>query len=37
MPAGEGAHHRGDLRAAPVRAAMELLEDSGETTLGAAQ
>jgi hypothetical protein len=37
MSPGEGADHRGDLRAAPVRAAMELLEDSSETTLGAAQ
>jgi AcrR family transcriptional regulator len=33
MPPPKAAYHHGDLRAACVRAAMELLEESGETAL----
>src|SRR3984885_12019312 len=33
MPAPKAAYHHGDLRSALVRAAMELLEESGETAL----
>jgi AcrR family transcriptional regulator len=33
MPASKAAYHHGDLRAACVHAAMELLEESGETAL----
>jgi AcrR family transcriptional regulator len=33
MPASKPAYHHGDLRAACLRAAMELLEESGETAL----
>jgi AcrR family transcriptional regulator len=33
MPASKAAYHHGDLRAACVDAAMELLEESGETAL----
>jgi AcrR family transcriptional regulator len=33
MPASKAAYHHGDLRAACVRAAMELLEEGGEAAL----
>src|SRR5580692_8213905 len=33
MPASKATYHHGDLRAACVRAAMELLEDGGEAAL----
>src|ERR1700720_4528200 len=33
MPASKATYHHGDLRAACVRAAMELLEEGGETAL----
>jgi AcrR family transcriptional regulator len=33
MPASEATYHHGDLRAACLRAALELLEDEGETAL----
>jgi AcrR family transcriptional regulator len=33
MPASKAAYHHGDLRAALVRAAMELLEEGGEAAL----
>jgi AcrR family transcriptional regulator len=33
MPASKATYHHGDLRAACVSTAMELLEESGETAL----